>query len=212
MVKRQPILHLDSSLRIGRGGVREVFQHPEDPGRCVKIVHDPRRWRSVNRECRYLRRYHRQGKPFTRMTRFFGWCPTNLGPGALFTLVRDHDGHCSRSLASSLPGAPADSCRRQLQPLAIVELLSELHQHLLRHRIIVSDPALHNLVVHYPEPAKARLVIIDGIGNSSFIKMADWFGYWARRDINRKWRRYIEVSPLLQGVFAAAGRTTMNRG
>jgi hypothetical protein len=203
-----PTLYLDPALRIGRGGVREVYRHPDDEGKCVKITHNHSRLRSVRRECRYLRRYARQGKPFSRLTRFYGWQRTNLGPGAVFDLIRDHDGNCSRTLASHL----GHQTEPHLSPEEVVAELTAFYHHLLEHRIIVADPALHNLVVHYPQPAEPRLVLVDGVGNSSFIKLADWFRYWAHRDISRKWRRYIEVSPLLQGIFAAAGRTTMGKG
>jgi hypothetical protein len=50
-------LTLQQDQLIGRGGVREVYQHPLFPERCIKIIYNKKRQRSVNREIRYLRRY-----------------------------------------------------------------------------------------------------------------------------------------------------------
>lgn len=205
MWQRQPTVDLDQSLLIARGGVREVYQHPQHDDRCIKIVHNPKRLRSVKRETRYLLRYERQGKPFERLSRFHGWCKTTLGSGGVFDLIRDHDGRCAQTLLSHV-GGQADPC---LSAGEIVEQLTALYHHLLEHQIIVSDPALHNLVVHYPVPGRPRLVVVDGVGNTNFIKIADYRKHSAHQIIKKKWRRYIEVSPLLAEVFLATGYKPM---
>jgi hypothetical protein len=134
-----------------------------------------------------------------------GWCLTNLGKGGVFDLIRDHDGTCSETLASHVAG----KARLCLTATEIVAQLTALYHHLLEHRILVSDPALHNIVVHYPQPQRPTLVIIDGVGNSNFIKIADYHKASAHRWIKKKWRRYIEVSPLLTEVFQATGYRPM---
>ncbi len=201
MLKLKPTVHVDESLLIGRGGVRDVYRHPQHDGRCIKIVHNPKRLRSVKRETRYLLRYERQGKPFDHLTRFHGWCKTNFGAGGVFDLIRDHDGRCSLTLLSHVKGL-ADP---RLSSEEIVEQLTALYHHLFEHQIIVSDPALHNLVVNYRQPGRPKLVIIDGVGNAHFIKLADYRKLSAQRLIREKWRRYIDVNPLLAEVFRTTG-------
>ncbi|MDK9709379.1 MAG: YrbL family protein [Desulforhopalus sp.] len=198
-MKERNILYLDHSLLIGSGGVRHVYRHPHSDDRCIKIIHNPRRQRSVKREIRYLRRYERQGKPFEHLTRFHGWCSTNLGRGAIFDLICDHTGSCSQPLSMHATGQ-ASPC---LAPEEIFHLLQALLQHLLSHQIIICDPAPHNLVVQYPFPGKPKLVIIDGIGNPHFIKLADHLRSFAHQLIKKKWRYYVETNPLLAQAFAS---------
>jgi hypothetical protein len=198
LVNSAPII-LQHDLLIGRGGVREVYQHPHFPECCIKIIYNKKRQRSVNREIRYLRRYQRLGKPFDHLTRFHGLCRTNLGKGAVFDLVRDYDGRFSQPLSRHAIGE-AVPC---LSPGEIFEHLENLLQHLLANEIISCDPAPHNLAVQYLSPEKVRLVIIDGIGNPHFIKVADYSTVFAHRLIRKKWRYYVETNPLLEKAFSS---------
>jgi hypothetical protein len=198
-VKGSQILYLDHNFLIGSGGVRHVYRHPHHADKCVKIIHNPKRQRSATREIRYLRRYECQGKPFEHITRFHGWCSTNLGPGAIFDLICDYNGHCSQPLAKHAAGQ-ASPC---LTPAEIFHHLQSLYQHLLDHEIIIFDPAPHNLVVQYSSQEKPKLVIIDGIGNPHFIKLADYLRCFAHRLIKKKWQYYVATNPLLAQAFAS---------
>jgi PhoP regulatory network protein YrbL len=198
MWHRKPTLVLDRSLLFGKGGVRDVYRHPHHAERCIKIIHNPKRLRSVGREIRYLCRYARQGKPFERLTRFHGWCNTNYGSGAIFDLVRDYDGCFSQPLFNHATG----QARPCLSPSEIFQQLNDLYRHLLEHEIIVCDPAPRNLLVQYVAPGKPKLVVIDGIGNPHFIKIADYSTAFAHRLIKKKWRYYVETNPLLTEAFA----------
>jgi hypothetical protein len=195
-----PLL-LSPELVIGRGGSRTVYCHPGDAAKCIKILHNKERQRSVCREMRYLRRYWRQGKPFDHLTRFFGYCQTSLGRGAVFELVRSYDGTRAATLADHLGGKVAGG----LTPEVIVRELVVLFHSLLDHEIIVSDPAPHNLAVCFSAPKTPRLVLIDGIGNPHFIKIADYRKVSAHRIIKKKWRYYVEDNPLLAETFQVTG-------
>lgn len=199
MKKSSSQLYLDDNLLIGKGKVRNVYQHPTDPDKCIKITFNKDRNRSVKREIRYLRLYQRRKKPFEHLVRFHGYCTTNRGPGAEFDLIRDHDGDISTMLSRHVTGEAENS----LQPEEIVALLLDLYHHLLSHNIIICDPAPNNLLVHYQEPEKPKLVIVDGIGNPHFIKIADFSKYYAHKLINKKWRYYIEDNLFLKDIFAA---------
>ena len=177
------ILQLPAHLLIGSGGVRRVYRHPSDEGKCIKITHNKSRSRAVCREISYLKKYQRQGKPFKHLPHFYGFCRTNLGKGSIFELIRDYDGNISQKLsdhATKIVKAPLPAPK-------ILSLLNELRRHLLAHRIIVSDPAPHNLVVQFVAPEQPRLVVVDGIGNPHFIKIADYSGNSAHRIIKKKW-------------------------
>jgi hypothetical protein len=197
--QHSPPLHLGHDLLIGRGGVRTVYQHPNDSDKCIKLLFNEKKRRAVQREEAYLKRYWRAHKPFDHLSRFYGHCHTTLGRGGVFQLMKDYDGAISNPLAAFLPG---NILADKLAPTQIASLLCHLRDHLLTHCIIVSDPAPGNIVVKYATPDQPVLVLVDGIGNPHFIKIADYSSSAARKIIVKKWRYYVEDNPSLAGIFS----------
>lgn len=195
--QHSPTLYLDQGLLIGRGGVRDVYQHPTDTDKCIKLLFNEKKKRAVEREESYLRKYWRAHKPFTHLSRFFGHCHTTLGRGGVFQLIKDYNGCVSTPLSAFLPG---NKLADKLSSTQIASLLHQLLEHLLTHCIIVSDPAPGNIVVKYLTPDQTTLVLIDGIGNPHFIKIADYSQRAARKIITKKWRYYVETNPSLSGI------------
>lgn len=196
--KDRSVFQIDEHLLIGRGGVRQVYHHPGDADKCIKLVFNKNKRRAVAREEQYLRRYWTLGKPFTHLSRFYGRCCTSLGPGGIFQLIRDYDGAVSQALPAFLPGS---LLTKKLPPTQIATMLRQLHQHLVSNAIIVSDPAPGNIVVNFLAPDHPKLVLIDGIGNPHFLKAADHLKCQAKKIIDKKWKYYIEDNPLLVGVL-----------
>jgi hypothetical protein len=197
-IQRLLPLRIDHDLLIGRGGVRTVYQHPNDSGKCIKLLYNEKKRRAVEREETYLRRYWRAHKPFDHLSRFFGHCQTTLGRGGVFQLIKDYNGAISTPLSHFLPG---NTLSDKLPSTQIASLLNHLRNHLLTHCIIISDPAPGNIVVKYAAPDQPTLVLIDGIGNPHFIKIADYSARAARKIISNKWRYYVEDNPSLAGIF-----------
>lgn len=197
----QKTLLLNDSHFLAKGGVRDVYEHPEDSSKCIKITYNYERIRSVRREINYLKKYSRQGIPFTHLPKFHGYCNTNKGKGLIFDLIRDYDGNRSIMLSDHVANRSASN----LSANQIVSLLKELYEHLIQHRIIVCDPAPNNLLVYYPNPDHPRLVIVDGIGNPHFLKIADYSTYFAHEIINKKWRKYVEMNVILKEICAETG-------
>jgi hypothetical protein len=192
-----PPLHLDHDLLIGRGGVRTVYQHPHDTDKCIKLLFNEKKRRAVEREEKYLQKYWKAHKPFDHLSRFFGHCHTTLGRGSVFQLIKDYHGAISNPLSAFLPG---NILADKVTPAQIAALLDHLRNHLLTHCIIVSDPAPGNIVVKYIAPGQPTLVMIDGIGNPHFIKIADYSARAARKIILKKWRYYVEDNPSLAAI------------
>lgn len=46
-------------------------------------------------------------------------------------------------------------------------------------------------------------MIIDGIGNPHFIKLADYIQSFAHQLIKKKWQYYVETNPILAQAFAS---------
>jgi len=193
------LIQLTDELQIGKGGVRKVYRHPFDSEKCIKITFNKERSRAVRREIRYLKKYFRQGKPFQHLSRFHGFCKTNIGRGAIFDLIKDHDGNISSSLLDHV----TKKVTKPLPASEILELLNELKSHFLTHRIIVSDPAPHNIMVQFQTPDRPNLVVIDGIGNPHFIKIADYSLHYSNRILSNKWSYYVENNKTLSTIFVS---------
>ena len=192
------LVQLEQELLIGRGGVRSVYHHPDDENKCIKILFNQAKRRAVTREETYLRRYWLAGKPFDHLSRFYGNCQTSLGVGGVFQLIRDYDGTISNPLPAFLPG---NILADKVPPSELATLLRQLHDHLVAHSIIVSDPAPANIVITFMAPKQPKLVLIDGIGNPHFIKIADFHRQQAKKIIDKKWRYYIAANPMLVGIL-----------
>lgn len=179
------MIELDPTAPIGRGLHRECFVHPHNPGQCLKIVvagsSDENR-----REAKYYAQLAGRGISWEMLTRFHGLVPTNLGEGAIFDLVRDHDGQVSQTLAHYLDSAQLAS----LHAPALARALAALQAYLLRNRIITMTLKAKNILFQRSSETDGKLVIVDNVGNSDFIPLADYSGFLARRKIRRKWRRF----------------------
>lgn len=192
------LLHLDNTLLLNKGGVREVYHHPGDPSKCIKITFNLKKRRSVIREIKYLQLYKRRNMSFEHLPSFHGYCITTKGRGEVYDLIKDFDGKVSVTLSEHV----SNKITPCLTPSEIRDLLTDLHKHILRYNIIVSDPAPHNLLVNCTSKDQKKLVIIDGIGNPHFVKIADYSTYFAHQIINKKWQKYVVKNLFLERIFA----------
>lgn len=179
------IIALDPGSLVGRGLHRECFVHPENPSRCIKIVvagtGDENR-----REQAYYASLARRGVSWEMLPRFHGLVLTSLGEGAVFDLVRDYDNRVSLTLGHYLAS-------RQLSQLHGAELrraLDRLKGYLLENRIITMTLKPKNILFQLETAESGKLVIVDNIGNSDFIPLANFSARLAWWKIERKWRRF----------------------
>ena len=179
------MIELDRQALIGKGLHRECFAHPDDPARCIKVVVsgtiDENR-----REAGYYSRLARRGICWDMLTRFYGLVPTNLGEGAVFDLVRDYDNTVSRTLAHYLES----TALTERYGAVIRQALVALQAYLLRNRVITMTLKPKNILFQRAAESAGKLVIVDNIGNSDFLPIADYSAFFARRKIQRKWRRF----------------------
>jgi hypothetical protein len=179
------MIELDPSALIGKGLHRECFMHPLDPGLCIKIVVAG----SINENHREARYYHHLAKrdiSWEMLTRFHGLVDTNLGEGAVFDLVRDYNGQVSATLACYLESTTPDAS----VAAALSDALARLKAYLLENRVITMTLKPKNILFRLDGPDSGTLVIVDNIGNSDFVPLADYSAALARRKIRRKWCRF----------------------
>ena len=173
-----------SAQPIGQGQERICYRHPGDASKLIKIQRGSSD-KQTRRELRFYRDLARRGMhEFSHIPAFHGVVDTNLGRGFVVDLVADHDGEVSKSLWWHFQrGYPVSEFEAYLD---------ELRRYLLEARIVFSvDMGRYNVLFQKLSPEQARLVVIDGLGNHSAINWLDAIGFFARRKIERRWRRFI---------------------
>jgi hypothetical protein len=195
-------LRLDGAVPIARGGHRTVYPHPDDPGLCVKVLHEP--WRLISRrlndplrhlrprrhfdenrgELHELARLKRRLGPLltTHFPAAHGLVETDLGEGLVVDRILDADGRTALTLKNHLwlYGLEPD-CKAALD---------DFWRFLLMHRVMVRDPHPHNIVVqHRGGGGGLRIVMIDGFGSSDLLPFRAWFAGPAARKLASRRRR-----------------------
>lgn len=169
---------------IGRGDERICYQHPDDPGRCVKLSRREKA-KQTRRELRYFRRLKRRGVPFTLIPEFFGAVEDAEMIGIEQELVLDDQGELPPNAGEYLAGP--------LTPAQIRRFwvgLDALRAYLLAYNVIPCDLVMSNLLVL--ERADATTVmLIDGLGASELVPLAEYIPWLGRRKIRRKWARFM---------------------
>jgi hypothetical protein len=174
-----------NSEAIGQGQERICYRHPLDGSRLIKIQRGDSD-KQTRRELRFYRNLARRGmQDFSHIPRFHGFVDTNLGRGFVVDLIADYDGEVSKSLWWHFQrGYPVS----EFEPY-----LDELRRYLLARRIVFSvDMGRYNVLFQKLSGEQARLVVIDGLGNHTAINWPDEIGYFARRKIARRWKRFID--------------------
>lgn len=179
---------LSTEAPFARGGNRLCFVHPDFPDRVIKVRRPdfslekrrqrkgfPKNLRPLSsfddnlQEYREMTELHRfYGEPlYDHVSRCYGFVDTDMGRGLASELIRDDNGKISHTLKQYIWDHGYDqNCRRAVESFAFDwEKLAVPSRDLL----------LHNLVAQRDETGTIiRLVIIDGIGNPSWVPLCLW--------------------------------------
>ena len=180
------MLTLGSCLLVGKGEHRECYIHPHKNHLCTKIATDAVGYREMMREQAYYEKLQRRNISWSVLPKFHGSAETNLGPATVFDLIRDFDGEVSKNLKYYLSSAE----RTGKNYTGLSRALSHLKETLLQERIIIRSLFARNILYKRINLSEGILVIIDDIGNSDFIPIANHIGFIARKKILRKWHRF----------------------
>jgi hypothetical protein len=191
------------------GGTRRCYVHPDHADRCVKVLRPdrtPEARRALEkgwRRFRNLKGFDDQWKElkiyqfleskkdkriWAHVPRFFGTVDTDQGVGIVTELFRNHDGAYPGNLEQVLPQGMSQGMQ-----VAIQNFKSWLREVLFLSR----DLLPHNIIAIESAPDQFRLVIVDGLGNSEFIPVSDWFQFLARQKIERKIKKFDYRTGLL---------------
>jgi hypothetical protein len=182
---------------IAQGALRRVYVHPERPDYVVKVVRPEvieRRWGrksslykrfrrslhfvAIEREIEeFLAAYAKHGEHAPFLQRVIGFTDTDIGLGFITEAVVDRSGN----IASDLGKLVADG----LYDTNVRDAFEQFARDFLASDLVISDFSAQNLVYGWTQEHGNRLVLIDGLGCSTFIPVKAWFPYF-----NRKSKRY----------------------
>jgi hypothetical protein len=198
------MLNIKPDHLVGKGLHREVYRHPEDSTKCLKIViQDNARDNSGNEETLREQAYYstliKRGICWGALPQFYGNIDTNLGPASIFDLVCDHDG----SVANTLEHYLSQEELTQQNLSGLIQAMKDLKTMLIADSIVTMTIKPKNIVYQKTSATQGRLLIIDNIGNSDFLPIANHIGLLARLKTKRKWQRF-EASILAMSNNTAA--------
>ena len=186
------MITLTEDTFIGRGSHRACHIHPENPNRCIKIGEINSKESLRERKC--YRLLQKRDISWDALSRFYGLVDTNLGTGAVFDLIRDYDGKISKNLDYYLEKYSENTEENRLQRDSlygeITHSIKQLKVDLLANKILVRSLLGENILFKKISENQGRLVIIDNIGNSDFLPICDFVGFFAKKKIQRKWKNF----------------------
>lgn len=185
------MLKLTPSLFIAKGAHRECYVHSSDSNLCVKIIRD-NHYKEMRREQSYYKLLNNRNISWKILPRFYGNVETNLGLGAVFDLIRDYDGEISKTLEYYL----SSNEKGGFDSYDLHQALSDLKSCLIQDKIITMNIKARNIVYKKINQTEGLLIIVDDIGNSQILPIANYVDYFAEKKILRKWDRFMLALPV----------------
>jgi len=183
------------SQPIGEGRERACYVHPDDPRLAIKIP-TGKVTAQTRRDIQFYKRLKKRGLvKNAHLPRYHGLCETSIGPGIVVDLIRNYDGEIARPLNWYLAqGVPVEEFDAYLE---------EMKQSFVQDLIIFNhDMHSGNLLFQKTSMGSARLIAIDGLGDTVTFDWLDNIPFLVRRKINRRWKRFLKRLYLSQEVRA----------
>ena len=182
------LIEISEDLYIGEGNQKKVYHHPHDERLCIKFAKPGNRRRLVGlkREIRYTVK-HQGNLPF--LAKYIQEQDTNMGTGYVFELIKDYNDEISQPLDFYI--------HKNL--ITDLELkIAKVYKKLIMHRSPVSDLHASNFLLKIGENNEQSLHLVDGFGNSDFIKICDFSKRLLKNKLNRKFIKLcsqLEIPP-----------------
>ena len=189
------LLAIDQSKLIATGKWRNVYLHPEDETKVLKVYREGRTpaarrarhwyWRVLplsrfDANAKDVRQYRRVARKAPRMLDFicplFGYAETTRGRALVAGHVRDDDGRTSETLRTYV----LNNGFAKIAPA-----LDGLFESLAAHHVTVEDHAALNILVRQGGGVPV-LVIVDGLGDPTVIPYKTVSRRLNRRKLMRK--------------------------
>lgn len=195
-----PLL-LSGTRPVAVGVKRAVFQHPEDPGLLVKVLHPAfiqkrfgptgsyhnrhRRCLHYNYFLRELRENlvaaARSPETLSALPEVIGLVHTDMGLGLVVRKVSGPDGRLAPTIGAIAASGGLDA-RRQA-------LLDELEGIVVESDVVIDDLHPGNIVLTHDASGCERFVLIDGLGSSTAIPLKAFARIFNRMSKRREFRK-----------------------
>ncbi len=180
------IMNITQQDYITQGSQRVLYAHPQNKDWCLKIPKEDSNQRFVKREISYTNKYKDK---INCIPLYHGTVETNLGTGYIFDLVTNHDG----STADNLQKVTDEGMESKEDSNKLEQKIQQLYALLLEQHIIVSDLHPGNILVRKTSASDYDLWIVDGLGNSDFIKICDVSKIFLKKKLIRKFFRLTQA-------------------
>ena len=159
---------------IGEGRERACYIHPEDPRLAIKIPTGKMRDQTI-RDIKFYKRMKKLGLgEDAPVPKYHGVADTSLGRGIVVEMIRNYDGEISRPLNWYLgQGVPIEE---------FLTFLEEMKRSFLDNQVIFNhDMNIGNLLFQVTSTKSARLVAIDGLGDTVALDWLDKIPFLVQR-------------------------------
>ncbi|WP_323789678.1 YrbL family protein [Psychroserpens sp.] len=170
---------------MAEGLARKCYFHPKSDNLCIKIGKPGVDEAHLYKEIKYYKKI--KNKDFSEFdypffAAYHGRIETNLGEGFVYDLVRDQTTNTvSKTLRHYMI---------MKDPLFSDDVLDQallrLQSQMIKHKVFASDFKPRNICCKLLKDNSIEMVIVDGIGHRDIFPFADWFGYFAKRKVERR--------------------------
>lgn len=182
------MIQLSKDQYLAEGLARTCFFHPNDTSLCIKVGKPEVDRSHLYKEINYYKKIGK--KDVTKFDYHFyaeyhGTIETNLGEGFVYDLVRDETtGNVSKTLRHymTIDNSP-------ISDTVLNEALQRLKSQMITHKVFASDLKPRNICCKILNDHSIEMVIVDGIGHRDFLPFGDWFGVFAKRKVERRFKK-----------------------
>ncbi|WP_460218480.1 YrbL family protein [Psychroserpens sp. MEBiC05023] len=173
---------------ISEGLARVVYFHPDNHDLCIKIGKPDIEVEHLYKEIKYYHKIRTRDAstfeyPF--YAKYHGEVMTNKGVGFVYDLVKDET---SQDISLTLRHY-LEMDNSPISDKLIMAELNRLKQQMITHKIFVADLRARNICCQLFEDGSLRLIVIDGIGHRDFFPLADYFSYYAKQKVERRFEK-----------------------
>ena len=178
-------VRLTDNLLLGRGAHRACYSHPGNLNLCIKIVYNKSDGgvKELRRELRFYKDMERRLTDWSSITRYYGKVNTNLGMGYVFDRIINKDGTPSTTLESYL------KIKEDLREIDGV--LFNLYGYIKKNKIPTMTIKAQNILCQMDDNSIKRLVIVDNLGDSTFISFSKFSNRIFNKRLDKKWDKFM---------------------
>jgi len=172
---------------VGKGNERACYVHPLEKNKAVKISYEQNIGRSkqTTTEINYYKELlKKKDMCWKHLPKYYGEVKTDKGLGFVVELILDYDGEVSKSFAYYLKQNDVEHYKNELK---------EYKEFFLKYNVIFNYGMMpKNILLRKVSPTESNLVLIDGLGDITYITFPNKIPYFAKQKINRRWDKFVK--------------------